>query len=267
MSIEQTIIENELLDPRSDMGHFVLPCGYIIDTDDGKKLLRDIHLREMTGHEEDLLSADMAFDRKMNGLIAACTQSLGPIEDPRMIAKIVPKLLEGDRLFLFFALRRVSLGDSYPFREKCPSCSKMSVHNFNLADLEMVEMPDPMKRAYEVTLPGSNDIAVIRCLTGEDEPRRQQLKNRLQPLSLQIFLRLVSYNGEEATINHVRGMTQRDRAFLRGKFVEIDGGVETRIKLNCSKCSYEFERDLDPSHPGFFSPSETLAVWNRRSGT
>jgi hypothetical protein len=266
MSFEATVLDNMLRDPKGSEGYFELPCGFRWEDEDGVKILKEIQLREMTGNEEDLLSSDIPFGQKMNRLISACTVRLGDIEDPKMITRCVPRLLEGDRLFLFFALRRVSLGDYYPFREKCPSCDKMTLQNYHLGELEKIDMPNPEQHIYEVELPSGN-AAHVRCLTGEDEQRRTQLKNRLKPLSLQIFLRLAKFNGEDATVNHVKSMSQRDRAFLRGQFIEIDGGIETRVKLDCDKCGYQFERELDPSHPGFFSPSETLAVLKRRSST
>lgn len=264
-SVEANIIDSAMRTPKSPAAVYELPCGYLEETDKGPVLHNEVELKEMTGEEEDLLaSRNIPFDKKMDALIASCLVRLGTIHQKPKIRKIVPQLLLGDRTFLFFAIRRASLGDEFPFREECPQCEETSLQPFDLGLLKLRKMPEPLKRSYHATLPSGAEV-VFKCLAGEDEKRRDKYRKTLKPLSLQIFLRLESINGEEPTPLSIRGLTVRDRDFLRSQFASVDGGVETTIELTCPLCGTDFERELDPGQPSFFSPSETSEIWKRRS--
>lgn len=269
-SLESTLIDNSLRTPRASQAVYDLPCGYLQTGDGGAQtLITEVELCAMTGEQEDLLSSkDVSSKRKMNAFLASCIKRLGNLRQQSQIQEAVPSLLVGDRTFLFFAIRRVSLGDDFPFRVKCPNCKATNVHPFDLASLVVTKMPEPTRRIYQATLP-SGAVAEYKCLTGEDENRRDSLKKTLQPLSLLLFLRLTKINGEDVTPLAVRALSVRDRDYLRACFAQTDGGIETTVTLTCpdADCANVFEREIDPAQPSFFFPSETSAIWRRRSTT
>ena len=265
-TLEQRIVENQLELASSPEGIYTLPCGHL---DDEGVLHTEVLLRELTGVEEDILASKrIPSHQKMNKFLANCTQRIGSIVDPREIASIVPKLLLGDRTFLFFALRRLSVGDIFPFREKCPECREMAVYSYDLGDLKVTVMPDPKKRIYEVTLPRSGKSVTFRCLAGQDEQEADRLKKRkMPPLTAQIYLRVVDIDGKPRTQQDIQKLPTRDRDFLRAQFATVDGGVETTLELDCGACGAEFEEEISPGQQSFFFPSEAQEIWKRRSSS
>lgn len=265
MNFDELVMDSALRDPTPSNDVVTLPCGIVLTPPDGEpELVREVTLQELTGEDEDILGSDMPFHAKMDRLLSRSIIAVGEISNPHHISQIVPRMLDADRMAVFFGMRRVSLGHQYPFSDRCPSCEKDSWHNYDLRTLKVIPMPEPLKREREVALP-SGAVAVIRCLNGKDEERRAHYKDSLQPLTLQIFLRTIRINGEDATPENVRALSMKDRAYLRGAFVAMDGALETLVTLTCEKCQHKYKRNLDPSHPGFFSPSEASLIWKRRS--
>jgi hypothetical protein len=261
----ETIIENELGEASSSNGVFSLPCGYL---DDNDVLHTEVALRAMRGDEEDLLSSrKISFDKKMNQLLVSCVDRIGPVTNKGEIAKIVPRLIIGDRTFLFFAIRRVSLGDVFPFKETCPNCNEEKIYPFDLNALDVVPMKDPEKRVHEVQLPDSQSVARVKHMTGADEEERDRRKAQIPPLTLLLMLRVVDIDGKPPSIFTLKNLTVRDRDTIRAAFVALDGGIETTIDVQCPLCGCEFKREIDPGQPSFFSPSETQALWKRKSST
>jgi hypothetical protein len=221
----------------------------------------------MTGLEEDILaSRKVPQGQKMNKVLDACIQQIGSLTDAEA-SKSIPELLMGDRTFLFFALRLVTHGPEFPFRKKCPECRNISTYNFRLDELPIYEMPEPKKRLYQAVLPVSGYDVEYRPLCGRDEAQREQLKRRLEPLTLSILMHIVNINGKPPASDVVQRLTARDRDHLRGLFEEMEGGIETTITLHChdTSCGAEFDAEIDPGDPAFFSPSATRKRWKRRS--
>ena len=253
--------ENIILEERSTQDIFTLPCGYY---DENTCVLhREVHLREMSGDEEDLLANfQIPFAKRINGVFGSCITRIGDIPAPK-VPKIIPHLPVGDRSFLLFALRRRSLGDKFPMRERCPSCNATHIYIYDLSLIQALPMPEPERRHYVVELP-SGGAATWHPITGADDLRKEEYKQALQPRSLNIFIRLDDINGEPPTPKAVKRMSYRDRDFLRGQFTKFEGGVETSVEVNCKSCGFEFERDIDPGSQGFFSPSEMLEYEKRK---
>lgn len=256
MGIEQTHTVNQMETPHSSVGVFELPCGYL----DGptNELYREVKVREISGHEEDMLASKKTpGPQKLNNLLLACVERIGPIEGAKL-ANVLKQLPVGDRVFLLFAIRRVTLGDELPVKETCPNCNTKSLFMVDLgAELEIKPMPDPYKRVYDVELPRSHMMARFRVSTGEDEQRMARLTNnkRTDSLSQMIMMRLELLGEEPPTIKSVKGLSLMDRNFLREKFNEVEGGVDTSIEFECASCGHEWQKDLNVGAQGFFFPS------------
>jgi predicted nuclease with TOPRIM domain len=126
----------------------------------------------------------------------------------------------------------------------------------NLAtDFETKLMADPKKRVFDFVLPSMRSVR-IRVSTGQDEERLSKLikrKDRMDTLSQAILMRLELLEGEKPTLEMVQSLGMRDRSFLRDKFQEVEGGIDTTIELICPACGHEWEKDFDLGTSSFFS--------------
>lgn len=276
-------------DPKPSQSVFELPCGYI---DDDGSLVRDVEVHEIDGDAEDMLASNTPPHLKYGQLIAMCIKRLGQYTDRGVIAgKIVPRLTIGDRVFLLFAVRRVSLGDLHYVIEPCenrdcldPSSKpddpkrSVSLYTVNLCDVEVRQMPQPMIRSYIRDLQpmtGPAVRAVVHPMTGVDEGRIARFK--ADGNSMSIIARLDQYAGKsvalkadgtniDQVLSTVKGMGIAVRNQLRSFFNEIEGGVDTGLELQCPLCKTEFKRELQVN-ADFFDPSAVKRRWSLRSAT
>jgi hypothetical protein len=242
-------------DPKSTLGVFELPCGYL---DSEGNVHNEVALRELTGAEEDLLaSKQLTAFKKYNELITRCTLRVGNVTDVTRIPAIVKALPVGDRLFMLFALRRVSLGDNYTFDATCPdkACGATCSYTIDLSTLENKKMPDPRKRVFDAVLP-TGATARFRVSTGADEERSMQSDKSEDTLSKGILMRLELLNGAPPSLADVKAMKWRDRVALREQWNTVEGGVDTEVDMTCATCGHEYKRDVEVS-AGFFFPSAT----------
>jgi hypothetical protein len=218
-------------------------------------LTTEVKVREITGVEEDLLAArNVPSGKKVTQLITNCLERLGTVTDKAELAQAVRGLPIGDRVFLMMSIRRVTLGDDFPFEAKCEACDKKSLFTVNLAELGMKPMPDPKKRVHEVTLP-SGKTARWHVMTGKEEESLAKFQN-LDQLSLSILVRVDLLNGNPTDLDSIKALNMKDRNYLRDEcFGEVEGGIETEMELGCPVCGEEFKTELDVSQTGFFFPS------------
>lgn len=265
------IVSNEVEIPRSPKTSWKLPAGYL-DPDTGT-LYRDVWLREMTTEIEELLAArNTPYFRKVDGVLTACIEKLSGTNgdevvemDPRKIGRVVPDMSLSDRNYLFYCIRRASIGDTVPLRERCPHCSNIHVYEPSLATLPVYEAPEPSKRFFHVDMP-SGKTATFKILTGTDDRRRESLKGKYKGRALTLALRITEIDGMPPKVTDIKAMKMRDRDFLFGEFVRTDSGIDTTMEITCKTCQEIFETEVDMTQPGFFSPSEVLAFWKKRYG-
>lgn len=257
MSVEQVMIANQMETPKSSLGLYELPCGYLdMRTNE---LYREVEVREITGREEDMLSSNQIKDAdKFSLLLANCVMRIGPITERGKIFQAVDDLTTGDRVFLMFAIRRVTLGDEFPVRVKCPECKKETLFTVDLSELKTDEMAEPHKRVYDTVLP-SGKTARFRISTGHDEKTRAKMraKDEGDKASKAILMRLELLDGEAPTLDAVKSMPLRDRAALRKEFEKVEGGIDLEQEFECPACGHEWKSDLEVDGRSFFFPSET----------
>ena len=256
-AIEQMHTIGQMETPKSTVGVFDLPCGYYdVPT---QQLITEVQVREITGVEEDMLaSTKIPSSQKVTTLLTGCVVRIGTEERKNRIAQMVQDLPVGDRVFLIFAIRRVTLGDDLPVREQCPECRVKTLFMVDLgADLKIRPMADPTKRVFDEVLPSGKPVR-FRVSTGQDEARLAKLVKRnnqsSDALSQSILMRLEMLGDEKPTLPMVKSLGMRDRNFLREKFQEVEGGVDTTLELECPACGHEWEKDLDLNTAGFFFP-------------
>jgi hypothetical protein len=257
-AIERSHTLMQMETPSSGVGIFELPCGYL--EEDTGELLTTVVLREITGAEEDMLaSRKIPNEQKVLQLLKGCIQRLGDVEDRGKLNLMIGDLLQGDQVFLMFALRRVTLGDELPVRETCPKCGDESLFLVNLAEeLKIQPMADPKRRVFDCELP-SGKTARFRVATITDGLKRSKALKRLSDmdtLSQAMLMRLELLEGEQPTLEMVKSLGMKDRQFLRAEFERVEGGVDTTLEYDCPGCSHHWKKDLDLKASSFFSPGD-----------
>lgn len=266
VSTEGMLTLNQMEEPKSPIGVYILPCGYL--DAETNELVTEVEVKEITGHEEDMLaSTQVPNHRKLTSLIAGCVTRLGSITDRAKLVKVADELLIGDRVFLLFAIRRVSLGDELPVRETCPECKRKHLYVVDLSDLDMKAMPEPTKRVYDFSLPTGKKVR-FRVSNGKDEERVAKImkKQRDDALSAMILMRLELLGDEAPTLDTIKALSMRDRHALRDEFNRVEGGVDTSMDFTCPnpECEHEWSKDLDLGAAGFFFPSEVSKISNTK---
>jgi len=239
-----------------------LPSGFL---DEQGKVHVDLVVREMTGHEEDLLAGKGPVLVRLNQIILNCTVRLGEIEDRTELAKAVRALTASDRMIAFIAIRRVSLGDMYSVRVQCPNseCREDVRYNLDLANMTVKPMADRAKRSFEDSMP-SGDVVRWHVMRAEDEEWvNAKGKRREDVLTLGLLSR-VEQVGEVVldrdghmrdAMELLKNMSIRDRNRMRELFHEREGHVDTQVDFSCPSCQHEWREELNLGQPGFFFPS------------
>lgn len=255
MSVENAMSAQQMETPKSTVGAYTLPCGWL---DSEGELVTDVEVREMTGNEEDMMaSTKIQPHEKVTMLLAGCTTRLGEVTDKGKLTRLMDELTLGDRLYLLFAIRRTTLGDELPVRETCPECGDRSLYVMDLSELKVLPMEDPKKRIFDVELP-SGTTARFRVSTGAGEKQaiKYAKKANNDGLSLALMMRLELLNGEPPSLKAVKNLGLKDRLKLRDEFQEVEGGIDTALDLECPACGHEWEEDIDIGNRNFFFPSE-----------
>jgi len=281
-------MEDEIRTTRSSVRAVELPCGYLERREGQDAVLhRDAVLQEADGAVEDMLGSDsVAPHLKFGALIAQCTKRIGPFSDQGVIGgTIMPSLTIGDRAFLLLQTRMVALGDPHYVIEPCDNASCLnekgkrteSLYTVDLKDIKVLPMPDPMKRSYALKVKHSRGVseAVFHPMTGFDEGRIARFET--DKATLQILARLDRWDGRDTyirpdgknareIITWAKTLSWEAREQLREAYVEVEGGVDTTLQLECPICGREFERELAVSGD-FFRPSAILRRWKKTSNS
>jgi hypothetical protein len=252
-------------DARTSLGELLLVGGFIDIGGNGEQtLLNRVVLREMSGHEEDMLTnSKIDLSRRFQNILAECMERIGDgkgkwITDKSKMHGIVDGLTIGDRSQMLLHLRIISVypdGETYTFRVNCGNCGNEIRHTVDLSKCKQEHMPNAMMRVYDETLPS---LKTVRCrvMLGRHErivDEAQQVGQNI--LSAAIMARVLEINGKPATMASIKDLSTKDRSFLRQKFDDIEGGIETTTMIRCGNCGSRFEGEIDISQRDFFFPS------------
>lgn len=255
--------EARLTIDKASLDGFELPCGYL---DAEGNIHTYVEVSEITGEEEEILAAkNMPVIKKLNKVLANCTKAIGDIKGGR-IEQIIPDLTQGDRVFLLFAIRRVTLGDDFPFTTVCPKCEHESDLTVDLSELEIKKMPDPRIRLYDVELPKSKKKVTMKVMTGRgEEALSKAVAVGKDIVSTAILARIEAIDGKPAGVKDLKGLSMVDRNYLRDAWQDREGGVDTTTDITCLNCEHDYQTDIDMGAEGFFSPAAVLKRWKKKS--
>lgn len=256
--------KGNLLDVASGCLSLVLPAGYIEDTPSGLLLHDTAIVREMTGHEEDILSAKGQLSTKLSAIISNCLIQLGSLSNKADIKRAIDSLTAQDRYILLIAIRRVSLGDRYVYDVSCPSCKTVQSKSCELNQMEIIPMIDKMKREFVSVLPSGKSVSWHVLSNADEQWLSGQKKNADDRMTLGLLSRVDSIDNSK--IDRVKGyrhalaalknLSIRDRNCLRDIFNKEEGGIDQSIEHVCDECNHEWTSDLEIGHQSFFYPSD-----------
>jgi hypothetical protein len=258
-------------------GHFLDPAGSTMSgklpggfRDEAGVLHRAFVVREMTGVEEDLLGGKGSQMVRMNRIITNCLLSLGTVSDKAIIATAVQAMPTADRVAVLLTLRRLSLGDAYVLRLKCPNedCLVEDSYTVSLGDLEVSDMAQPEQRQFETVCPSGRRVG-WHVMTGADEEWMWDVAKRRHDddaFTLSFLARMDTIDGEpvrrgtgakndavyDLAAARVKALTVRERNDVREEVVALEGGVDTTVEFECKQCHHTWERSLPIGGPDFF---------------
>jgi len=285
-----------ITDAASESGVYTIVGGYL---DDDRVLHNEVHVRSLSGDEEELLSNEnIDIVDRLTGMMTACTERIGTITDKGQITQAIHRLPMGSRKHLLICLRRVTHWkrhkDNYEMDIRCPidDCQQVGSYKVNLGDLEVYEMAEPDRREYTEELLDSGNEVVWRVATLPQEKMYRAVgrskDDDFKILTYAIMARLVSLNGVDVKLNledFIRGNTKKiqlskraeslyqtvrkwssgDRDQLRESFFLNEPDVNTVVDIKCSSCKRDFEGEVDITQRTFFFPSATSRRSKQRS--
>jgi hypothetical protein len=219
-----------------------------------------IHVRPMTGHEEEILATPRLVKRgnAVNSIFNRCIQ-----EDYDS-----DKFLSEDRTYLLIYLRGISYGTNYEVEIKCPECTKSSPYTINLHELYVDNCPEDFNfSCLNGDLPTTQLPYSFRLSRGDDEQRIQDYRekkfrpgqdsNQTDDTLLYRTSLLLENLGGLTNKNEIQLLLKdlpiNDTTHLRNTISNPPFGVDTNAEVQCPRCYNEFSLDL-PLEASFFFP-------------
>ncbi len=224
---------------------------------------KEVTLRAMTTKEEKIIltTRDMTvFER----LIKSCCV------EPKELD--IGLLHENDIMFLVFALRSITFGDSYEQTITCPECGFKQDVTINISEMETnILDTDGIDEKLTCTLPVNKDTLQLKLLsTGEINKIDKLVKTRAakgkvqDPDSYNFILKLmetiVNKNGEDFESqdekrHYVENLNMRDLVEIQNTLSNIEFGLDNTLIRTCNKCHEDIEV-AGVVCPEFFRPTK-----------
>lgn len=249
------VSEAEQTDPaKSPYGGSILPLGIF---DDNGISQRAFEVRELTGHEEDILaSKKLPILARMQKLMERCVTKLGSYtQDSKEWSRFILSLPVSDRLFILREIRVVSLGELLKYNIICPKCEKKGTYTFNLMDIKF-KVPHGEKRSWNGILPRSKKAYLAKVQTGFEEQKLQEYLSGNDALTAGIWCRLVELDGKNPVpFAAVKALSTFDREHLRAEFKTHEVEIDNEVEMECKFCGEEFKEEIDMGQASFFFPT------------
>lgn len=262
---------SDIDEAKSSENVYLIPGGYLSTEKDesGEEitvLYDKVTLREMTGHEEDILANDnVDINERMYKILGRCIEQLESTEtgkiitDKKILVQAVNGMLMSDNITLLLRLRQVSLGNKVTFRIRCPECRTSQSKIFDLQKIEYVPMKGDRKSRLREYTTGRGNVIQWQMIDGVrqrsiDSSQEKRYKNDRATRAL--MRRILTINGEPVTVNNLKDLPIKERIEIRDQF-DQEGGIDTAVNVTCTACGINFLTDMEVTGKDFFTPSET----------
>ena len=219
---------------------------------------RQVVVREMTTREEGILSDPRALKNgdALEKVLRAC------VLDQELD---LGTLLVGDRYFLLLAIRRLSFGEDYAFRARCPHCGHGFEAKVDLTELPVKTLQGKEDQTHETKLPRSSATVRFKLLRGKDEKRLTTAMKKTPEDLIRLSLEMHTVGITDGEGNDVpvkpeffADLPARDSQAYRAAIDAVTCGVDTEVTLVCPACDNDLSVNL-PIDESFFFPRTKTA--------
>ena len=236
-----------------------------------------ISLSPMSIIQENMLispnvESDIDYISLIDKVLKQCIKEKEPVD--------VNSMLSADKMFLFMMLRAVTYGPEYSVSWKCTQTNRNEVCETN--NRAIIRIPDDFKikklgdddiEPYKVELPDSHKVISFRLSRGSDEylveKRKMDIRRKNKTGSMtvpddtsvyRLALLITHVDGNEVTVEMIEplmefiaSLSMRDIRKIRESIDFYTPGLDTVVKVECSKCHKVTEMDV-PITVDFFRP-------------
>lgn len=224
---------------------------------------KEITLRAMTTKEEKIIMTTKDFS-VFDRLVKSCC-----IEPKELDTGL---LHQNDIMYLIYALRSITFGNTYFQEITCPECGFKQEIEVDISEMEVNVLDiDSLDEKLTVNLPVNKDVLQLKILSSGDIKRIDKqikvksAKGKLQdPESYEFLIKLmetiVNKNGEEFESfdekrHYVDTLHMQDLVEIQNTLKKIEFGIDPSIIRTCTKCGEEVEV-AGLICPEFFRPSK-----------
>jgi len=221
-----------------------------------------IHIRPMTGEEEEILATSRFVKRgtAVNMIFNRCMREGKQYDSANF--------LSADRTFLLIWLRGISYTPDYDVEVTCPFTDKKFNHTINL-DLDVETCPDDYDaQKLQGYLPETGYSYKFRLATGADEQRIQDYREKKSKFDTAVQADDTLLYRTALLVEEIEGLTDKrelqillrkmpiaDVGHLRNVTSEPPFGANTKITITSPFTMEDFEIDL-PLEASFFFPRQ-----------
>ena len=224
---------------------------------------KEITLRAMTTKEEKILLTARDFSM-FDRIVKSCC-----IEPKDLDTGL---LHQNDIMYLVYALRELTFGNTYIQDIKCPECGFSQEAEIDIANMEVnILDTDNIDERLSVELPVAGDTLQLKLLSSGDIKRLdKQIKQKIakgkiqDPESYEFLVKLmetiVTKNGDdfesiEEKRHYTDNLNLRDLVAIQNTLNKINFGLDNRVIVTCTKCNEDVEVN-GLICPEFFRPSK-----------
>jgi hypothetical protein len=223
----------------------------------------EITLRAMTTREEKILLTARDFT-VFERLVESCTVKPKDFD--------LGTLHQNDIMYLVYALRELTFGNTYLQEIVCPECGAKYESEIDIADMSLTFLDvDTLDEKLNIKLPVCEDELQLKLLSVGDIRRIDKMikqktaKGKLRDpegyeITVKLMETIVTRNGEdfestEEKQNYVETLNLKDLIKLQNTLSDIEFGLDTTNQKICERCGEDIEvRGL--ICPEFFHPSK-----------
>lgn len=217
----------------SDTIAFDLPSGIPVEIQE-----IDAYAEKGLTNKEELISG-RAMNKIMRSALVSFNGEPMPSNDGEANA-IILDMKSGDRNYLLLRIRMQSYGEEMSFNYKCPECRKTSGYHVNLREL----LEDGTLKVHPyvdtpITVETRSGVAEIEYGTGRTEQWLAQQKE-IDTIKM-AMARCKKFNGQPPSYKDFEKLPVRDLTAIRVAAMDLKGGLEPMIELECLKCDNSYE--------------------------